>query len=59
MPSTEKPALPYTALSDFFGILFEDKRLNCEVYKLDHMNLFSNVNVAVFCHDRKRDTVEV
>lgn len=59
MPSTEKPALPYTALLDFFGIFFEDKILNCEVYKLECMNLFSSVDVAIFCHDRKRDTVEV
>lgn len=59
MQSTEKPALPYTALLDFFGIFFEDKILDCEVYKLDCMNLFSSVNVAIFCHDRKRDSVEV
>lgn len=47
MPSTEKPAVPYTAFLDFFGIVFEDKILNCEVYKLDCMNLFSSADVIL------------
>jgi len=58
MSSTEKPALPYTDLLDFIESFFEDKILNCEVCKLDHEYLLCG-DLTIFCHDGKRDTMEV